>query len=93
MATKSATGERIGRVGQRGQVVIPRAILEPLSIRQGDFVAITRKPNGVLIRAKRLVADDVVLSPDEAKLVRRGEKQLKRGDSTPWAVVKNALSR
>jgi hypothetical protein len=31
------------------------------------------------------------LTPSEAKLVRRGETQLKRGKSKPWRVVKHAL--
>jgi len=93
MASKTATVEKIGRVGPRRQVVIPREILETLNIREGDFVAITRKMNAVLIKAKRLVDDDTVLAPKEAKMVRRGETQLKRGDSKPWGAVKHALSR
>ena len=93
MASKTATIEKIGRVGQRRQVVIPREMLEPLNIREGDFVAFTRKGNGVLIKAKRLVDDDTVLTPEEAKVVHRGEAQLKRGDSKPWNAVKHALSR
>lgn len=41
MATKTATTqERIGRVGQRRQVVIPREICESLNMRGGDFVAV-----------------------------------------------------
>jgi AbrB family looped-hinge helix DNA binding protein len=93
MASKTATTEKIGSVGQRRQVVIPREILETLNIREGDFVAFTRKQNGVLIKAKRLVDDDTILTPAEAKAVRRGEAQLKRGDSKPWGAVKHALSR
>jgi len=60
MASKTATIEKIGRVGQRRQVMIPREILETLNIHEGDFVAITRKMNAVLIKAKRLVDDDTV---------------------------------
>jgi hypothetical protein len=33
------------------------------------------------------------LTSEEAKLVRRGEAQLKRGASMPWRAVKHALSR
>jgi len=94
MATKAATAkERIGRVGQRRQVVIPRDLLETLQLREGDFVAFTKQANGVLIRPKRAVDPDDVLTPAEAKLVRLGEAQLKRGESKPWRVVKHALSR
>ena len=85
--------EKIGRVGQRRQVVIPREMLETLNLREGDFVAFTRQANGVLIKPKRLVDDDAILTPREARVVRRGEAQLKRGDSKPWRAVKHALSR
>jgi AbrB family looped-hinge helix DNA binding protein len=80
MASKPATTEeRIGRVGQRRQVVIPREIFEKLNMKEGGFVAFTEKTNGVLIKTKRLVDDDTVLTPKEAKLVRRGMKQIKEG--------------
>jgi hypothetical protein len=56
-------------------------------------VAFTEQKNGVLIKAKRTVDSNDTLTPAEAKIVRRGEAQLKRGDSKPWRAVKNALSR
>jgi len=94
MATKTAAvQDRIGRVGQRRQVVIPREMLETLQLQEGDFVAFSKHANGVLIKAKRLVDPADVLSPAEAKIVRRGEAQLKRGQSKPWRAVKDALPR
>ncbi len=94
MAVKSTTApERIGRVGQRRQVVIPREMLETLNIREGDFVAFARQHNGILIKAKRLVDPDDTLTPAEAEAVRRGETQLKRGQSKPWRAIKHALAR
>ena len=36
---------------------------------------------------------DDSLTPAEAKAVRRGEAQLKRGQSKPWRAVKHALGR
>jgi hypothetical protein len=44
-------------------------------------------------RAKRLVDPEDTLTPAEAEVVRRGESQLKRGQSKPWRVVKHALAR
>ena len=44
-------------------------------------------------RVKRAVDPDDALTPAEAKIVRRGEAQLKRGESKPWRVVKHALPR
>lgn len=89
----STTQERTGRVGQRRQVVIPREILETLKLRAGDVVAFAEQKNGVLIKPKRKVHPDDTLTPAEAKIVRRGEAQLKRGESKPWREVKHALSR
>ena len=93
MANKTATVEKIGRVGQRRQVVIPRELSDALNIREGDFVAFSRQTNGVLIKPKRMIDDDTVLMAKEAKTVRRGEAQLKRGASKPWRDVKHALAR
>jgi bifunctional DNA-binding transcriptional regulator/antitoxin component of YhaV-PrlF toxin-antitoxin module len=93
MAAKT-TQERIARVGQGRKVVIPREILDTLKIQEGDLVAITRQQNGVLIKKRKRVLDsDDTLTVEEAKLVRRGEAQLKRGESKPWRAVKHALSR
>src|ERR1035438_9880234 len=76
MATKPATTqERIGRVGQRRQVVIPREMLETLNIQEGDFVAFAQQHNGVLIKAKRLVDPDDTLTPAEAERAARGDAQ------------------
>lgn len=95
MATKrpTATKERIGRVGQRRQVIIPREIFENLRMQEGDFVAFAQKQGGVLVKPKRFVDRDDTLTPEEAKIVRRGEAQLKRGESKSWRDVKHALVR
>jgi AbrB family looped-hinge helix DNA binding protein len=89
----TTTQERTARVGRRREVVIPQEILESLKLRAGDVVSFTDHKNGVLIKPKRAVDPDDALTPAEAKLVRRGEAQLKRGESKPWRVVKHALSR
>jgi AbrB family looped-hinge helix DNA binding protein len=90
------TSERIGRVGQRRQVVIPREILEGLNLQAGDLVSFAEHKNGVLIRPKRArkpaVDPDDTLTPAEEKIVRRGEAAFKRGESKSWRDVKNALS-
>ena len=91
--TSSTTEERIGRVGQRRQVVIPREIFDKLRMRTGDFVAFSEQANAVVMKPKRIVDADDVLTPKEAKMVRRGEAQLRRGESKPWRDVKDALER
>ena len=94
MAAKTiARGERIGRVGQRRQVVIPREILDSLNLREGDFVAFTRRANGVFVKPTRLVDPDDVLTPAEAKRVRHGMEQIKAGRFKLWRDAKHALDR
>jgi len=93
MPKSTTTRERIGRVGQRRQVVIPREMLESLHLREGDFVAFTRHANGVLVKPKRLVDPDVVLTPAEAKKVRRGMAQIKAGRFKLWRDMKDELGR
>ena len=89
-AKTAATRERIGRVGRR-QVVIPRDILQTLKLREGDFVAFSKEANGVLIKPKRVVDLDNVLTPAEAKKLRRSLKQARQGKTLPWSQVKHDL--
>ena len=91
--TGATVRDPVSRVGQRRQVVIPREIFDNLRMREGDFVAFARRGNAVLIKPKRVVDPDDVLTPEEAKIVRRGEAQLKRGESKPWRAVKHDLAR
>jgi AbrB family looped-hinge helix DNA binding protein len=89
----TATHDRISRVGQRRQVVIPRELLETLNIQTGDFVEFRKQGNGVLIKPKRVLKNYDVLTPAEAKKVRRGMKQIKEGRFKLWRNVKDGLGR
>lgn len=44
------TQERMGRVGQRRQVVIPREMLETIKLQERHLVAFAQKQNRVLIK-------------------------------------------
>jgi len=83
----------IGKVGQRRQVVIPKDIFEALGLQTGDFVEVTKVKNTVVIKPKKLVDADDVLTPEEETLVREGERQLRQGKSKPWSQIKHALAR
>jgi len=84
----------ISRIGQRRQVVIPKAVFDALRFRSGDFVEVTAEGAGRLsMQRKKLVDADDILTPEEATKVRRGEAQLARGQSKPWRTVKDALDR
>jgi bifunctional DNA-binding transcriptional regulator/antitoxin component of YhaV-PrlF toxin-antitoxin module len=56
-------------------VVIPREMLETLHIREGDFVAFRKQADGVLIKAKRVVDPDDILTPDERALIAKARRR------------------
>jgi AbrB family looped-hinge helix DNA binding protein len=81
----------ISRLGQRRQVVIPKEICNELGLKEGDFVEVTSMEGKVVIKPKKLVDADDVLTPEEEKLVRKGEAQLKRGKHVLWEDLKHQL--
>jgi AbrB family looped-hinge helix DNA binding protein len=88
MSSKNST---ISKVGQRRQVVIPKSVFDELGLQEGDFVEVTRTRNGALIKPKKIVDPDDVLTPEEAKVVRQGLAQAKRGQTRPWRQIKDEL--
>lgn len=62
-----------------------------MGLREGDFVEVASAHGTVVIRPKKLVDADDVLTPNEATLVRMGETQLKRGKRTRWEDAKRTL--
>jgi len=88
MSTKNST---ISKIGQRRQVVIPKAVFDELGLQEGDFVEVTRAKGSVVIKPKKLVDSDDVITSEEGKIVRKGIQQLKRGKSKSWRQVKNEL--
>ena len=94
MASKIArTEEKIGRVGQRRQVVIPREIFDSLHMREGDFVAFAQKDNGILVKPKRRVDPDDVLTPEEGALLKKAEREMRQGRFVGLAELNDALGR
>ena len=78
----------IGKLGQRRQVVIPKVICEELDLQEGDFVEVIRKNGTVVIKPKKLVDPDDVLSAKEEAVVRKSEQEIKRGELVDWEEVK-----
>lgn len=70
----------VSKLGQRRQVVIPKAIWEDLGLEIGGFVEVERVGGAVVIKPKKLVDAEDVLSPKEEMIVRRGEGQIRRGE-------------
>ena len=88
-----STQERVGRVGQRRQVVIPREILETLKLRAGDLVAFAEHKDGVLIKQKRVVDPDDVLSADATALVNKAEREMRQGKYVTLEQLQHDLGR
>jgi AbrB family looped-hinge helix DNA binding protein len=83
----------VSRIGQRRQVVIPKAVFEALQLQEGDFVEVTVERGRLAMQPKRLVDVSDALTKSEAAKVRQGEAQLKAGRSKPWQTIKHDLGR
>jgi len=78
----------------RKPLVVPDRVRREAGFKNGDQVEFKVSRGAVTILPKPPVMDsNDTLTPDEARIVRRGEAQLKRGKSKPWRVVKHALER
>ena len=87
----SAQPPAVSRIGQRRQVVIPKAVFEALQLQEGDFVEVTVERGRLAMQPKRLVDVSDVLTKSESAKVRQGECQLKAGRAKPWRTVKHGL--
>ncbi len=83
----------VSKLGQRRQVVIPKDICEALNLKQGDFVEVVRnaKNGTVVIKPKKLVDPDDVLTAKEEAIVRKAEQDIQRGEVVAWEDVKTEL--
>lgn len=83
----------IGRVGKRRQVVIPKDMCKDLGLQEGDFIEVRKTRGAVLIKPKRLVDPDDILTSQEEKAVRKGEAELRRGHHVTLAQLRHDLDR
>ena len=62
----------ISKLGQRRQVVIPKEICEELGLQEGDFVEVTSTKGLVIIKPKKVVdADEILTSAQRAVIDKR----------------------
>jgi AbrB family looped-hinge helix DNA binding protein len=78
----------VGKIGRRRQIVIPKRIMDDLRMREGDFVELEATKGKFVIRRKKVVDPEDTLTAAEATIVRKGEKQLRRGQSRSWADIR-----
>ncbi len=93
MSVRYAEKPSFSRVGKRRQVVIPKRVCQALGLQEGDFVEVQSARGAVLIKPKKLVDADDVLTPKEERLVRRGEAQLRRGEYVTLDKLGHELDR
>jgi len=83
----------IGKIGQRRQVVIPKEICDALGLQTGDFVEVTQVKRTVVIKPKKIVDADDVLTRAEEAIVRKGEAQLRRGEYVTLEDLEHDMDR
>ena len=93
MSVRYAEKTAFSRVGKRRQVVIPKRVCQALGLQEGDFVEVQSARGAVLIKPKKLVDADDVLTPKEEAQVRRGEAQLRRGEYVTLHQLRHELDR
>lgn len=64
-----------------------------MGIREGDFLEVTRSKGAVVIKPKKLVDADDVLTPEEEAMVRRGSEQIRKGQYVTLEELEHALAR
>jgi AbrB family looped-hinge helix DNA binding protein len=73
----------ISKLGQRRQVVIPKEICDELGLQEGDFVEVTSTAGKVVIKPKKLIDADDVLTPAQRAVIGKGlheaEEDIKAG--------------
>ncbi len=76
-------------------IVVREAVPRKAGLRRGDQVEfrVSGRVITIMPKAKRVVEAKDTLTAEEVKAVRRGEEQLRRGESVSWRDVKDALAR
>ena len=73
-------------------MVIPRDLAEMFNLQEGDFVAFTKHENGVLIKPKRMVDPDEVLTSEESALIAKARREVAAGISVGADGLKTGLA-
>ena len=81
----------LSKIGRRREIVIPKDICEATGLQAGDFVEVTRRNGRIVIKPKYAVDLEDTLTPEEEKLVRKGERQLRQGQYVTWDDLKKKL--
>lgn len=83
----------IVKIRTNRQVTIPKTIFEELGLKEGDFVEVACRNDTVVIRPKKLIDPDDILTPEDEASIRRGEAQLRRGEYVTLEELEHELDR
>jgi bifunctional DNA-binding transcriptional regulator/antitoxin component of YhaV-PrlF toxin-antitoxin module len=78
-------------VKNKTPLVVPPAVRRQADFKSGDKLEFKVAGGVVTILPKQDSGD--TLTAEEERIVRRGEAQLRRGESRPWRAMKHALAR
>ena len=86
----------ISKLGQRRQVVLPKEICDELGLQEGDFVEVTRAEGKIIIKPKKLVDANDVLTPEQKAAIdaslTKGLEDMKQGRvHGPFSSVQDML--
>lgn len=86
----------ISKLGQRRQVVIPKDICDALGLETGDFVEVQHIQGTVVIKPKKLVDAEDVLTPTQKAVIdarlAEGLEDIKQGRVLgPFDTAKEAM--
>ena len=83
----------IMKLGQRRQVVIPKDICDALNLQEGDFVEVAPHRGAILVKPKKVVDSDDILTPAEKAMVRKGEAQIRRDEYVTLEELEHDVDR
>jgi bifunctional DNA-binding transcriptional regulator/antitoxin component of YhaV-PrlF toxin-antitoxin module len=74
------------------EITVPPSVRRKAGLKTGDRLAFKVSGRTITIMPEQVVSGPE-LTPSEAKSVRGGEAQLKRGESKSWRAVRHDLAR
>jgi hypothetical protein len=71
-------------------LVVPKSMSRAAGWKNGEEMEFKRSGRKIIVSPKSVDPDDV-LTPEEAKKVRLGMKQIREGKVRPWSEIKHEL--
>ena len=79
------------KLGQHGEVVIPKDIREKLGLEEGDLIDVRQNRGAVVIRPRKPLDSEDTFTPEEERVISKGFRQLRQGESVGWEDLKQSM--